>query len=86
LIAYADSAKPGPAELFMDFPDASRTTRAPHPPYSPDLALLDFFLFEDVKKNLSAYSFDDAGDLLGAVQEILDCFENLLSSRFLTNG
>jgi hypothetical protein len=56
----------------MDFMDANRMTRAPHPPYSPDLAPSDFFLFGAVKRQLSKCSFDHVDDLLTAVQEILD--------------
>jgi hypothetical protein len=56
----------------MDFMDVNRMTRAPHPPCSPDSAPSDFFLFEDVKRQLGGCSFDDADDLLTAVQQILD--------------
>jgi histone-lysine N-methyltransferase SETMAR len=59
----------------MDFMDANRMTRAPHPPYSPDLVPSDFFLFGDVKRQLSGYSFNHADDLSTAVQEILDSFD-----------
>ena len=31
--------------------------RAPHPPYSPDLAPSDFFLFDHVKRKLGSQSF-----------------------------
>jgi hypothetical protein len=59
----------------MDFMNANRMTRAPNPPYSPDLAPPDFFLFENVKRQLSGCSFDHADDMFIAVQEILDGFE-----------
>jgi hypothetical protein len=55
--------------------DANRMARAPHPPHSPDLAPSNFFLFGKVKQQLSGCSFDDADDLLAAVQEIVDGFE-----------
>jgi hypothetical protein len=58
----------------MDFMDGNRITRGRHPPYSPDLAPSDFFLFGDVKRQLSGCSFDHADDLLTAVREILDAF------------
>jgi hypothetical protein len=54
----------------MDFMDSHSMTRAPRPPYSPD-----FFLFEDVKRQLSGCSFDHADDPLTAVQEILHGFD-----------
>jgi hypothetical protein len=59
----------------MDLMDANRVMPDPHPPYSPDLAPSDFFLFEDVKGQLSECFFDHADDLLTAVQEILDGFD-----------
>jgi hypothetical protein len=55
----------------MDFMDANRRTQAPHPPYFPDLALSEFFLFEDVKRELSGSFLDDVDDLLATVQGIL---------------
>jgi hypothetical protein len=72
LIVHADNARPHTAKLLMDFMDANRMTQAPHPPDSPDLAPSDFFLFRDVKRQLSRCSFDHADDLIAAVHEILD--------------
>jgi hypothetical protein len=42
-----------------------------HPPYSPDLAPSDFFLFQFVKKRLDQFECDDPDDLLEAITEIL---------------
>jgi hypothetical protein len=41
---------------------------APHPPYSPDLAQSDFYLFGYVKECLTGLSFEDADQLLAAVE------------------
>jgi hypothetical protein len=38
-----------------------------HPPYSPDPAPLDFYLFGDVKRCLAGLSFENANQLLAAV-------------------
>jgi hypothetical protein len=35
-------------------------------------------IYVDVKRRLSGHSFDDADGLLGAVQKIMEGFENLL--------
>jgi hypothetical protein len=43
----------------IDFFDNNGLRRAPHPPYSPDLALRDFFLFGDIKEKLEVPSFDN---------------------------
>jgi hypothetical protein len=53
LIVHADSARPHTAKLSMAFVDANRMTRALHLPDSPDLARSAFFLFGDVKQQLS---------------------------------
>ena len=42
-----------------------------HPPYSPDLAACDFFLFSTLKKILRGRQFDDVADLQRAVQFVI---------------
>jgi hypothetical protein len=81
LIVHADNAKPCTAKVSMDFMDANRMMRAPHPAYSLDLAPSDFFLFGDVKRQLSGCCFDHADELLIAVQEILDGFDKHMLIR-----
>jgi hypothetical protein len=49
--------------------------RAPHPPYSPDLAPCDFYLFGDIKGLLAGSSFTDPDRLLFAVEEICEHIE-----------
>jgi hypothetical protein len=57
---------------------------APHPPYSPDLAPSDFYLFAYVKKCLAGLSFEDADQLLAAVEGILEGIEKMtLQAVFL---
>jgi hypothetical protein len=62
------------AKLPMDFLEANRMIKAPHPPYSPDLAQPNLFLFRDPKKQLSGDFFDNVDHVLTAVYEILDGF------------
>jgi hypothetical protein len=81
LIVHTDNARPHTAKSSMDFMNAKRMTRVPHPPDSPDLAPSDFFLFGDVKRPLSGCSFDHADDLLTAVQKTLDSFDKAASIR-----
>ena len=45
--------------------------RAPHPPYSPDIAPSDFFLFGYVKEKLKGYKFKSRDDLKDKILEIL---------------
>jgi histone-lysine N-methyltransferase SETMAR len=40
----------------------------PHPPYSPDLAPSDFYLFRHLKKFLRGRHFRDNEDLQGATE------------------
>jgi hypothetical protein len=42
-----------------------------HPPYSPDLAPSDFWLFGHVKTSPVARTFDEPGQLLEAITEFL---------------
>jgi hypothetical protein len=57
---------------------------APHPPYSPDLASSDFYLFGYVKRCLAGLSFNDADQLLAAVQGVLEGTEKVtLQAVFL---
>jgi len=44
----------------------------PHPPYSPDLALCDFFLFQKIKLKLKGRQFDTTEEIQAASQRVLD--------------
>ena len=60
----------------------------PHPPYSPDLAPSDFFLFQQLKKHLRGSHYDDDDDVKDAVQAWFAGCENTFFSegiRRLTN-
>ena len=46
--------------------------RTPHPPYSPDLAPSDFFLFGYVKTKLMGHSFQTREELFEAIFEIIE--------------
>jgi hypothetical protein len=50
---------------------------ASHPPYSPDLAPSDFYLFGYVKRCLAGLSFEDADQLLAAVEGVLEGIEKV---------
>ena len=43
----------------------------PHPPYSPDLAPSDFFLFPSMKKHIKGKRFDTDDDVLEAAEDWL---------------
>jgi hypothetical protein len=44
----------------------------PHPPYSPDLATCDFFLFPKMKLKLKGNQFDTTEEIQGEMQRVLD--------------
>ena len=46
--------------------------RTPHPPYSPDLAPSDFYLFGRVKKALEGLEFDSPQEVFDKIVEILE--------------
>jgi hypothetical protein len=57
---------------------------APHLPYSPDLAPSGFYYFGYVKRCLAALSFEDADQLLSAVERVLEGIEKVtLQTVFL---
>jgi hypothetical protein len=57
---------------------------APHPPYSPDLAPSDYYLFGYVKRCLSGLSFEDTDQPLAAVEGVLERIEQVtLQAVFL---
>jgi hypothetical protein len=50
---------------------------APHPPYSPDLAPSDFCFFGYAKRCLTGLSFEDAVQLIAAVEGVLEGIEKV---------
>jgi histone-lysine N-methyltransferase SETMAR len=57
------------AERFLEVNDI---LRIPHPPYSPDLAPSDFWLFGRIKTALAGAEFDEPEQLLNAITELLN--------------
>jgi hypothetical protein len=49
----------------------------PHPPYSSDLAPSDFDLFGNVKRCLAGLSFENADQLLAAVEAVREGIEKV---------
>ena len=53
-----------------------------HPPYSPDLALLDYHLFPGLKKQLKGRHFSSNAEVIAAMETWLDG----QPSKFFLNG
>jgi transposase len=54
------------------FVDGNSLVPVPHPPYSPDLVLSEFWLFGHIKTSLAGYVFNNADELLEAVFAFLN--------------
>jgi hypothetical protein len=75
LLVHADNACPHTAKLSTQYFNENRMKLAPHPPYSPDLAPPDFYLFGYVKRCLAGLSFEDADQPLAVVEGVLKGIE-----------
>jgi hypothetical protein len=62
----------------------NRTKSASHSPYSPDVAPSDCYRFGYIKRCLTGLSFEDANQLLAAVEGVLEGIEKVtLQAVFL---
>ena len=71
LILHYDNARPHTSQKVFDYLRSHNIEKAPHPPFSPDIAPSDFFLFGHVKFLLTGKSFRTEEDLFVAINEIL---------------
>jgi transposase InsO family protein len=71
LIIHADNARPHTAQRTLKFCRENRLEIAPHPPYSPNLALSDFLLFGNVNYALEGDEFPPEEALLAAIRSVL---------------
>jgi len=63
-----------------EFLAQNNTTTLPHPPYSPDLAACDFFLFPKFKTHLKGHHFGTVENVQAAATRALN---NISSKDFL---
>jgi hypothetical protein len=59
---------------------------APHPPYSPDLAPSDFYLFGHVKRCLAGLSSEDVDQLLETVEGVSEHIEKVTLQEIFLSG
>ncbi|UYV69543.1 hypothetical protein LAZ67_6003931 [Cordylochernes scorpioides] len=84
-ILHVDNARPHTAHVVLQFLSKNSTTQIPHPPYSPDLAPNDFFLYPKLKIKLKGRKFDNV-DMIQAESkatlrnpsksDFISCFDN----------
>jgi len=66
-----DNARPHMAAITQTAVLAHWLRLLPHPPYSPDIAPSDFFLFGYLKHRLSGQNFESSERLVLAIQELI---------------
>lgn len=71
VVIHMDNATPHRAKMVQEFANKNRLKMAPHPPYSPDLAPSDFYLFGKVKHALQGQEFESEEDLFQGIQTVL---------------
>jgi histone-lysine N-methyltransferase SETMAR len=67
-----DNAPPHAAVLTHQFLAKNKIAVIPHPPYSPDLAPCDFFLFPKMKLKLKGRRFDTIEEIQAETQKVFD--------------
>jgi histone-lysine N-methyltransferase SETMAR len=72
---HFDNARP---HLVDDILDQMEFTRLPHPPFSPDLAPTDFFLFGYMKHLLEGKEFESPEHLYSEVTKILQSIQKAM--------
>lgn len=71
ILLHVDNARPHNSKSANDFLNQNNIIRLPHPPYSPDLAPSDFFLFGYIKNKLEGSKFEDPEELLLEIKRII---------------
>ena len=75
VMLHHDNATSHKTKAVTNYLEEKRIVLLPHPPYSPDLAPCDFFLFPEIKKKLAGRHFDRIENLARAVKAITDNIE-----------
>ena len=71
-LLHIDNAPAHSALLVQQYLESHNMETIAHPPYSPDLAPCDFFLFPKLKVALKGHRFDSVNDLQSESQKVLD--------------
>jgi transposase len=76
LVVHLDNAKAHTAQKCQTFCEENGLRPALHPPYSPDLAPSDFFLFGYVKERLKGTVCPSYEELLDVIGEVVTGIES----------
>lgn len=71
LLLHHDNASAHTAAAILDFLEENHVQLVTHPPYSPDLAPCDFFLFPQVKRQLKGKQFQGVEDARGFFEGVI---------------
>ena len=69
VLLQQDNARVPTCKVAMDAVELNGYELIPHPAYSPDLALSDFFLFPNLKKDIRGLHFQFDEEVVTAVEE-----------------
>lgn len=69
---HQDNARPHTAKSTIEKIASLGWKLVPHPPYSPDIAPCDFYLFRSLQSDLDGHSFKTFGELKMHVQNFFD--------------
>ncbi len=79
LILHHDNARPHTAAITREYLEELNVKTMPHPPYSPDLAPCDFWLFRNLKKFLRGKRFQTESEIDSAVD---DFFSSITTAQW----
>ena len=71
---HQDNAPTHKSTMVTSYRTETGIKTVPHPPYSPDLAPCDFWMFPRLKEKLRGRRFEDVEEMKEAVTEALDTF------------
>jgi histone-lysine N-methyltransferase SETMAR len=69
---HVDNAKPDTSKMSIQKIEELSFILVPQPPYSPDIAPCDFFLFGYLKQHLDGKRFTSEDQVIAAVMEVFD--------------
>ncbi|XP_076165329.1 histone-lysine N-methyltransferase SETMAR-like [Ptiloglossa arizonensis] len=82
VLFHHDNVRPHTARITVGKIKNFNWELLPHPPYSPDLAPIDYHLFRSMQHFLSGKNFNNCEDVKSALNEYFDS----KSERFFENG
>ena len=81
-----DNASSHSARLTLEFLAQKQIKVIEHPPYSPDLAMCDFWLFFNLKKNLRGRRFHSEEEIDATINALFHRFQEMTGLRQLICG